>query len=138
MPAILADEIKPTLVNERTAGTTFGSLFIALLSGVGAITHASTYAGLIANLTAFTGNTPQSVAGWGGAALNGAFQAVAQAALNTFVNGDAVPTPTINAWMLFSTAGGNKLVCADFYPTPFSIPAGLNYQTAPSWADDTL
>lgn len=137
MPGTLSDEIKPTLVDQRVAGATFGGLMLALLEGaVPAFTHASTYAGTVGTFPAgFTGYTPQAVGGWAAAALTADFHALAQAALVTFTNSGGGASNPITGWALYTTVGGNKLVCGALYPTPFTIPAAGNYQTNPTWQD---
>lgn len=137
MPGTLSDEIKSILVNERVAGSTFSDLFLHLLVGaVPSITHATVYTDLSPYLPSWSGYATQPIGTWGAASLTGDFHALAQAALVTFLNSAISDTPSVVAWMMYSTFGAvSRLVCAQAFGTPFVIPASGNYQTNPTWQD---
>jgi hypothetical protein len=136
MLGTLSDQIKAILNDERVAGTTFGALKLALLtSGIPSITHATVYSDLSPFVPSFTGYADQTVSGWTASVLSADFHAVSLASQVTFTNSSGSTSPSIVGWMMYSTSGGNKLVSAGLYGTPFAILAGQTYQTIPSWQE---
>lgn len=129
-----SDQTKQQLNDERVAGTTFGTLHLALLvTGYPAITHATVYTDLSGHLASFTGYAPQAVGSWGASVLTADFHALATAGNVTFNNSGGSDSALIYGWMLYSTGGGNKLVAAGNYQTPFVVLAGNSYTTNPQW-----
>jgi hypothetical protein len=133
---VVSDQIKAKLNDERVAGSTFGALHLALLTtGAPTPTHATVYSDLSPFIPTFTGYANQVVSGWSASVLTADFHALALAAQVTFNNTSGSTSPTIVGWMLYTTSGGNKLVAAGLYGTPFQILDGANYQTVPSWQE---
>lgn len=136
MLGTLSDQIKPALNDERVSGSVFANLHLALLTtGIPSITHATVYSDLSPFIPSFTGYANQAVGSWGASVLTADFHAKALAAEVTFHNGSGSTSPTIVGWMMYTTTGGNKLVDAGLYGTPFAILAGQDYKTVPSWQD---
>jgi hypothetical protein len=134
MLGVMSDQLKTVLNNERVAGTTFGGLQLALLlTGYPTITHATVYGDLSPFKPTFTGYADQAVGSWGSSVLTSDFHGMAVAGNTTFNNSSGSNSPLIYGWMLYSTVGGNKLLAAGNYQTPFVVLAGNSYQTNPSW-----
>lgn len=130
----MSDQIKAILNNERVAGTTFGAAMLALLTaGHPVITHATVFSDLSPYRPSFGGYADQSVSGWTASVITADFHALSLASEVTFSNSSGSTSPTIVGWMLYSTAGGNKLISAGQYGTPFAILDSQTYKTTPSW-----
>jgi hypothetical protein len=130
----MSDQLKNALNDERVAGTHFAAAFLALLTGsIPSITHATVYSDLSPFEAAFSGYSAQALSGWTPSVLTADFHAIAYSAEVTFNNSSGSTSPTITGWMIYSTSGGNKLISALAYGTPFQILNGSTYKTTPSW-----
>lgn len=134
MLGIMSDQLKTILNDERVAGSTFAGAMLALLTGaVPTPTHATLFATLSGFRPVYGGYADQAVSAWTASVLTADFHALSNAGEVTFHNSSGADTPTIMGWMLYSTVGGNRLLSAGLFSTPFVIPNGNDYKTTPSW-----
>jgi len=128
MTAVWNNETKPSTLADILAGTNVPNAKLALLTGVGTITDADSFATITALEVSFTGYARQTVSGWSSPSMAG-HRAVAVSALVVFTNSGGSASPSINGWALLDTTL-NKVIIADKYSAPFTIAAGTAYTTA--------
>lgn len=132
MLGVVADESKPALCDDLTAGSVLApaNAVLMLYDTIAALTHATVLATLAAHEVAVAGYARQPVTAWGASVLTADFHARSQGNTLTFTNSSGGASSLITGWALVDSGAG-KIIQSGLYDTPFTIPAGQVYLTTP-------